>query len=255
MTMGECLAAGASWNNWTGQAASVTTIPTTPNASYVPTWDYQTQAPDADDGCLHCHSTTVEYNGPAERFKSSYLMTGHKNMLRKVTAGKNWAGPDADGVMQVYTAYAAGNDQLDHRDRQGQSASTKSLLYIFGDWMAPAPAGLDVIVNVSGCGKVQRHQQLQLRALPLHRLERQRDRGREPNRTLRAVFCRVEPGGVHRGGRHLVPGDRREGHRQSHLCAAGAGDFVPGHYIRAGPASGTSKGLRAAGATTRRWGQ
>lgn len=105
-TMGECLAAGASWNNWVGTAASTTSVATTPLASTIPAWDYTRQAPDADEGCLHCHSTLTQYNGPAERWKDSYLKTGHKNMLRRVTAGKNWAGPDANGVISVYTSAA-----------------------------------------------------------------------------------------------------------------------------------------------------
>ena len=181
-TMGDCLANGGSWNNWTGQAPSTTTVATSP-LSTIPVWDYQTQAPDADNGCLHCHSTTVEYNGPAERFKSSYLMTGHKNMLRKVTAGQKWAGPDANGVLQIYknicvggtndgngcavagdcplgtcAGYAAGLLDFGTASPLVQPTATvsgvpKPLLYIFGDWMAPAPAGLDVIVNIGGAAK------------------------------------------------------------------------------------------------------
>lgn len=158
-TMGDCLANGGTWNNWTGQAASTITVATS-TPSTIPAWDYQTQAPDADEGCLHCHSTTVEYNGPAERFKSSYLMTGHKNMLRKVITGKNWAGPDANGVLQIYTAYAAGTLMFSADPALTPPAASaqvsgvpKPLLYVFGDWMAPAPAGLDVIVNVAGAAK------------------------------------------------------------------------------------------------------
>src|SRR5574337_1816628 len=130
-TMGTCLANGGTWNNWTGQAASTTSVATTPSASTIPVWDYTTQAPDADDGCLHCHSSLAQYNGPAERQKDSYLMTGHKNMLRKVVAGQSWAGPD--GV--VYT-----------QDTQGHAIDFTNglvgggpLYFIFGDWIAPVP--------------------------------------------------------------------------------------------------------------------
>jgi hypothetical protein len=150
-TMGDCLAFGASWNNWAGKAATLPVVGTDMNTYKRPDWDYEAQAPDADNGCLHCHSATVQYNGPAERWKSSYLLTGHKNMLRKVTAGKNWAGPDANGVLQIYTAYAKGT--LDFTTATAKvSGVDKPLLYIFGDWMAPAPAGLDVIVDISGTG-------------------------------------------------------------------------------------------------------
>jgi hypothetical protein len=145
--MGECLANGGSWANWIGQPASTTLVATTPSASTIPAWDLTRQAPDADNGCLHCHSSVTQYNGPAERWKDSYLKTGHKNMLRKVTAGKNWAGPDEHGVITGYTSAATG--PLDFSAATAKiSGVDRPLLYIFGDWMAPAPAGLDVIVDM-----------------------------------------------------------------------------------------------------------
>ena len=144
-TMGDCLANGGTWNNWTGQAASVTNIATTPNASKIPAWDYTRQAPDADNGCLHCHSNIAQYNGPAERWKDSYLMTGHKNMLRVVSAGMSWAGPD--GV--VYTQDTAGH-AIDFTTAGGPASgglisltpatvNGGPLYYLFGDWMAIYP--------------------------------------------------------------------------------------------------------------------
>jgi PKD domain len=141
-TMGACLAVGGSWNNWTGQAASTTSVATTPNASTIPAWVYNTQAPDADNGCLHCHSSKTEYNGPAEREKDSYLQTGHKNMLRKVTPGKVWAGPD--GV--VYTTDGANTiNFMTASDPYGKitvGGVDQNLYYIYGDWMAPLPTTL-----------------------------------------------------------------------------------------------------------------
>lgn len=151
-TMGQCLANGGSWNNWVGQPASTTSVATTPSSSFIPVWDFTRQAPETTQGCLHCHSTLTQYNGPVERQKDSYLKHGHKNMLRKVTPGKNWAGPNADGVLSLYTDAATGPIDF--------SAATaiingivRPLLYIFGDWMAPAPEGLDVIVNIGGVAK------------------------------------------------------------------------------------------------------
>ncbi len=44
------------------------------------------------DQCLSCHQT----GGPAADM-SSYLMTGHKNVLRKVTPGAPWLGADGTG--------------------------------------------------------------------------------------------------------------------------------------------------------------
>ncbi len=151
-TMGDCVANGGSWSNWIGQPASTTSVATTPLASTIPVWDMTTQAPDPDNGCLHCHSSLTQYNGPAERFKDSYLKTGHKNMLRKVTAGKTWAGPDENGIITGYTAAATGPLNF-NAATANVSGADRPLLYIFGDWMAPAPDGLDVVVNMSGSAK------------------------------------------------------------------------------------------------------
>jgi predicted CXXCH cytochrome family protein len=156
-TMGECLANGGTWNNWLGASANdanfgkpalgTTAVATTPLASTIPAWDYTKQAPDADNGCLHCHSTLTQYNGPSERMKDSYLKQGHKNMLRKVTAGKNWAGPNDHGELEVYTSAATGSINFSAATANINGVD-RPLLYIFGDWMAPAPAGLDVIVDM-----------------------------------------------------------------------------------------------------------
>ncbi|MDD1750954.1 MAG: hypothetical protein LUO89_13895, partial [Methanothrix sp.] len=72
--------AGCCWNNWV----------------FAGTYN-------GNDQCLRCHNTAYMVGhtpDPApQAAKESYLKTGHKNMLRKVTGGMNWAG--ADGV--VYT--------------------------------------------------------------------------------------------------------------------------------------------------------
>lgn len=157
-TMGDCLANGASWVNWGITQNGTATIggPGTPITGM--TFDLTRQAVNADEGCLHCHSSVTQYNGPAERWKDSYLMTGHKNMLRKVTPGQPWSGPDANGVLQNYTDYAAGTIHWGTLGVPGSATATvsgiaKTLLYVFGDWMALAPSGLDVVVNMSGAAK------------------------------------------------------------------------------------------------------
>ncbi|HEY2988918.1 MAG TPA: hypothetical protein VGL11_14395 [Candidatus Binatia bacterium] len=151
-TMGQCIASGGSWNNWVGQPASTTSVATTPKASTIPAWDFSRQAPETTQGCLHCHSTVTQYNGPAERFKDSYLKHGHKNMLRKVTPGKNWAGPNEHGELEVYTSASTG--PIDFSAATAFIAGVwRDLLYIFGDWMTPAPEGLNVIVNMNGSAK------------------------------------------------------------------------------------------------------
>lgn len=156
-TMGECIAAGFTWVNWIpeGPGSARGAIGTITTAV---TFNLQNQAVDADEGCLHCHSTNgAQYNGPSERWKDSYLETGHKNMLRKVTAGKAWAGPDANGNIVKYTAWGTGGantiDWALGTTTMGGTSPTYNLLYIFGDWMAPAPEGLDVVVDVAGAAK------------------------------------------------------------------------------------------------------
>jgi predicted CXXCH cytochrome family protein len=76
-------------------------------------------------------------------------MTGHKNMLRKVTAGEIWAGPD--GVSYQTTGWALGTIDFTATPPTATNPSvpwTYPLLYVFGDWMAPAPDALDVIVAI-----------------------------------------------------------------------------------------------------------
>jgi hypothetical protein len=151
-TMGQCIANGGNWNNWVGQPASTTSVATTPNSSFIPVWDFTRQAPETTQGCLHCHSTLTQYNGPVERQKDSYLNHGHKNMLRKVTPGKNWAGPNEQGELEVYTGAATG--PIDFSAAKAFIGGVwRDLLYIFGDWMTPAPEGLDVIVDMNGSAK------------------------------------------------------------------------------------------------------
>jgi hypothetical protein len=113
------------------------------------TFDLTAQAPNADDGCLHCHSTLTQYNGPSERSKDSYLKTGHKNMLRKVTAGKKWAGPcaagdtpNADGLCVYTTDGTNPINFMTPADPFGKvtiGGVDQNLYYIYGDWMAQYP--------------------------------------------------------------------------------------------------------------------
>ena len=90
--------------------------------------------------CLECHGQTPYHSAPD---KSSYLLTGHRNILRKVTPGKPWAGPD--GV--IYTADGSGNPINWTTGRITVSGSAYPLFYIFGDWMAPA---LDYVCDKGG---------------------------------------------------------------------------------------------------------
>jgi hypothetical protein len=152
-TMGDCLANGGSWNNWTnssGQPTSISNVTGSDTNQYKrPVWDYTKQAPDADNGCLHCHSTLTEYNGPAEREKDSYLKTGHKNMLRKVIPGNKLTDPD--GV--AYTTDGTNTiNFMTSSDSYGKitvGGVDQNLYYIYGDWMAPLPS---VVYGTNGYG-------------------------------------------------------------------------------------------------------
>ena len=140
-TLGACLAAGGSWANWIGQAASTTAVATTPTASTIPAWNYTMNTPDSDNGCLHCHSTKVQQNGPEARQKDSYLQTGHKNMLRKVINGNKQT--DTNNV--VYTTDGTNAITFNNPTYGGTGTINvlgvdRQLYYVYGDWMAPLPS-------------------------------------------------------------------------------------------------------------------
>jgi PKD repeat protein len=148
--MGDCLAAGYAWTNWVPMGPGSTTGAIAPNIITAALFDLTQQAVDADEGCLHCHSQNgAQYNGPAERWKDSYLKTGHKNMLRKVTAGKNWAGPcapgdtpNADGLCVYTTDGTNPINFMTASDPFGKvtvGGVDQNLYYIYGDWMAQYP--------------------------------------------------------------------------------------------------------------------
>ena len=142
--MGKCLLAGFSWNNYTLYGGTTSTMSSGAGVATV-----ATNVLSGNNNCLRCHSSIAQYNSVAERWKESYLLQGHKNMLRKATANMVWGGPDANGNIALYTAAATGN--IDWSVPQASVSGTNyPLLYIFGDWMAPAPAGLDLLVNVGG---------------------------------------------------------------------------------------------------------
>jgi hypothetical protein len=95
-------------------------------------------------GCLECHNSMSQNNGYAERWKESYLKTGHKNMLRKVTAGTNLVGPD--GAVYTTTDLLHNTDSIDFAAGMYTAATGSTsgvatqLFYIYGDWMAAAPS-------------------------------------------------------------------------------------------------------------------
>jgi hypothetical protein len=141
--MGQCLAIGASFANHTTKGGDFTEPTANPAVGTV----IAKPITQVRAGCLSCHNNTTQYNSMSGRWKSDYLKTGHKNMLRKVTPGSPWAGPNANGELEVYASWGAGGantiDWIAGTTTVG--ATTYPLMYIFGDWMAPAPEGLDVV--------------------------------------------------------------------------------------------------------------
>ncbi len=103
--------------------------------------------------CLICHGGAM---GPD---KSSYLMTGHKNMLRKVTPGSPWAG--ADGTLYgtgdpgaygqpVLFDWIAGT--VSSTDSPPSISGGSQIYYIFGGWMDPTQ--LNTIFNGGFTGEI-----------------------------------------------------------------------------------------------------
>ncbi|MFI5395598.1 MAG: PKD domain-containing protein [Candidatus Binatia bacterium] len=156
-TMGDCFANGGSWANWVRNNG--TGLDPVGGTATIATFDFTTQGVATTEGCLHCHTYTDQYNGPTERFKESYLKTGHKNMLRKVTPGQPWAGPcvagdipNADGLC-VYTTDGTNTinfmTSLDPFAKATVAGVDQNLYYIYGDWMIRNPS---LVYGTNGYG-------------------------------------------------------------------------------------------------------
>ncbi len=95
--------------------------------------------------CLECHGNGANHYqcggfcpDPTNiRDKTSYLMSGHKNMLRKVAPDAPWAG--ADGTLYGTTddSYGSGSiyDWTTGTVNVGGTGTIKPLFYIFGGWI------------------------------------------------------------------------------------------------------------------------
>jgi hypothetical protein len=149
LTQGECIANGATWRDGWGFQTTGNTYGVADGwtAGTGVKFDLQKNVLNADEGCLHCHSWKAQHNGPAERFKDSYLKTGHKNMLRKVTAGQLLVGPDSvayttDGTNSINMA--AGTVNVGGTDH--------TIRYVYGDWMAALPTLAYDGGSTYGCG-------------------------------------------------------------------------------------------------------
>ncbi len=151
LTQGQCLAYGASWANGWGFVTTGNTYGTADGwtSGTGVKFDQRMQALNSDEGCLHCHSTKVQYNGPAERWKDSYLKTGHKNMLRAAKAGNLLSGPD--GVAYTTDGTNAINfmTSSDSYAKITVGGVDQNLYYVYGDWMAALPS---VVYGKNGYG-------------------------------------------------------------------------------------------------------
>ena len=104
-------------------------------------WDLPPVSPAHSGGtetnCLECHgSGNNQYNCGGACLapdQSSYLMTGHKNMLRKVTPGKPWGGPAG-----IYTTDGTNAFDWVH-GTINVGGVIHPLFFVFGDWMTPLP--------------------------------------------------------------------------------------------------------------------
>ncbi len=147
-TQGQCLAIGGSWNTWLAESGTTTLSDGTIIAnSYA----------DGDVGCLHCHNSVGPNStvaGDSGHWKESYLKTGHKNMLRAVTPGQAWYGPDGveygTGGADC-TANPSSSDCGTVAFNWGSATvGSKTLLYIFGDWIGAEPVTPYYLLSNSG---------------------------------------------------------------------------------------------------------
>lgn len=105
--------------------------------------------------CLECHGSGANHyqcggfcpDPTNVRDKSSYLMTGHKNMLRKVSPGSPWAGADGTLYGTTDAHYGSGSTYdwiAGTVDWWAQTSlgifsdmGAKQLFYIWGAWIDP----------------------------------------------------------------------------------------------------------------------
>ncbi len=148
-TLGTCLAAGGTWSNWLPyQNAAVSTG----GLAKAELFTLNTLAPSTTNGCLHCHSTTVQYNGPVNRYKDSYVTTGHKNMLRKVIPGQAWYGPNAEGGLSMYTADSSGNALSFNATNPTDGSNT--VYYLIDGWFTESVNAASGTIEVNPSAEV-----------------------------------------------------------------------------------------------------
>ncbi len=112
------------------------------------------------DGCLRCHNSETQYNGPRVRDVENYLYHGHKNMARPVTVGTPWGGPPFSCTNPLYTDEesceennAQWNPTIYPSDDAGNAINwtngqitvnsvNYNLKWIYGDWLSDFPRAI-----------------------------------------------------------------------------------------------------------------
>ncbi len=150
-TQALCTAAGGTWGFFTAGTAGGTGVCT---GKMVFSYTYQ-----GNDQCLRCHNSNYMATHNLVADKSSYLKTGHKNMLRKVqpagvadpadlasnnpdpryTAGYPWAGPDSNGNLAVYSGDGTNTYNFANGSITLANGTVANLYWIYGDWIAALP--------------------------------------------------------------------------------------------------------------------
>ncbi len=144
-TAGECRGAWTNVNfyTWTGTCSepSITTM-TACTANTGPggnTWNvnntiypngHQSMGSDRQ-GCLHCHSTG-RMEATAAANKQRYLLTGHRNMLRKAPGHPD--GPDHIGNVDWTSSNSAASLGFPVVAGATEYASTATTYYVYGGW-------------------------------------------------------------------------------------------------------------------------
>ena len=144
---------GGTWSLWgAGKCVGSWVMPD--SSTYTPPLYTGTTNPGPGDQCLRCHRSDTEWNTNRVRDTEDFLLTGHKNMGRKVTptapgSGKPWAGPDGT----IYPSDDSGNVFTWINGTVTVSSTPQQLFWIYGDWLAPLPRSFHAGSTSYTCGR------------------------------------------------------------------------------------------------------
>jgi len=127
-TQAACLYAGFSWNPYIQANGAPVLISTTlpEGGSYI-----QPAKGSSREGCAKCHNNKYLPGNPEFDVGETVAMTGHKNMLRKVTPGTPLLGPDG-----VAMTHDASNNPINWATGQVTvGPNIYDLVWMYGDWI------------------------------------------------------------------------------------------------------------------------